>query len=292
MASSAASDPRPRGLPIVPVLVAGGVAGVVLGVALGLWQQGTSRLEDSELERHVQVALPTSAGQEADLNAEAMLPDPELSSALPSYPGSSPRRLMEEGLGPGSRYSVAWFITFDPAPQVVAFYDAQLRAKGLEVVSHQYSDTMGYAAWFDHAHTPDGGPLAGQGTLYMASVIEEDGRTYVFLSLSEPEKLLDLGQQDSFEGITLPPGGHPLAFNTGHERRLTTVRAEWGALPVAHVVPALQEQYREQGWTVATTLSSTERVEFTATRGPALHSVVAVTYQSGSELYLSLESAR
>ncbi len=196
-------SPRP-GVSVAKLLGGAAFLGVIAGVALSMRQQSAI---DRDLERMYEqgedLVPPQVAAQNMPL-ADFMRPDPEALRAIPPYPGANPRRLSSPPTFQNQKFSAAWFSTDDSVDEVVAFYENAFKGLPTPVVSHRFSENVGYAGFYEMPNLDAGNVDVMAGKVHLISAVHSGSQTLVFISNSEPHMFLE-GAATLRGDIDLPP---------------------------------------------------------------------------------------
>jgi hypothetical protein len=239
-------------------------------------------------DRAVARALPAAP---AAPRPDMMAPDPLSLRGIPAYPGASPRRITGSTPRGGALNAISWFTTHDSVDRVLGFYEQAWSAANVVHARHRYGEQRGYVAWFEHAHTRDGGPpVFGDGVLHMVAALDEGSQTMVLVSATEPQKLLE-AMSPLPPGVRLPPGaGRPQVINLGEagEER-TSVFASCRGSP-EEVAGQLEQSLALDGWTVEErAVAPGGRVTVVARQAPRLQIAVVEGGPSGADVLITLE---
>ncbi len=289
MVAKAASQTRAGGLSVLRLLAGAAVCGVVAGAVLGQVKNRPDALRQAEavVDRVLPVGAP--AGKSVDL----MEPDPASLRGIPPYPASSPRRLLGAKPGRGLN-AISWFSTPDSLDGVLSYYEREYSSSGVLYVTHRWDRRRGYVSWFESAHARDDGgvPPSTEGVLHMVSASQEGGQTMVFLSATEPEKLL--AQVPVLPlGARLPPGAAPQVLDLGEVgQQRATIFAEYHRAGRDAMADELTTLLRESGWAIEERAQGADgrirvvarqgqRVQLSVVEGTRERSRVLVTVEEG-----------
>lgn len=280
---------RRAGVSVVGVL--GGAA--VLGLAGGalLARRGATPEEALETaDRLVDQAMPSTAmGQTIDIT----LPDPISLRGIPPYPGADPRRISGSNPHATGLSAISWFSTQDSVDKVLSFYDEVYTRANLLHVSYRYNERRGYVSWFERHVGADGGSSLTDGLLHMVSASNEGSQTMVFISATEPYKLLE-AVSPLPSGVKLPEGaGRPQVMHLGEmgEDRFTVYASYQRARD--EVAQDLEALLKEGGWSVdERTVSPEGTVSLVARSGDRMQTASIEGTISSAQVLLSVEPQR
>lgn len=190
--------PKRRGFSVGIILLASAALGIAAGVMLAVANlpgEAAQFEEDDAVSTAVAKVMPMG---QALAQRDPMEPDPASLEGVPPYPQAAPRKLTSQSVVSGMPMNVAWFSTHDSAQQVLAFYEKAFVADDRAVVSHRYSDAIGYVGWVEATHE----------SLHMVSVVRQGDETVVLISRTDPQQFFDKPRQLP-NGVLLPPGAEP-----------------------------------------------------------------------------------
>ena len=188
-----ALPPARRGVSTGVILLVAAALGLVGGVVLAevrLMGDAVPAEDDEPLIGEADEAMPMGR---AMAQADPMAPDEETLEGIAPYPGAAPRKLTSHSSVSGMPMKVSWFSTPDGPGEVLAFYQKAFVADDRRVVTHRFSENIGYVAWTDRNDPPPHGD-AGEddptppNPLHMVSVVRQGRDTLVFISKTEPHE--------------------------------------------------------------------------------------------------------
>lgn len=283
-----------RPINIVVLLLGAAVLGVALGGVLGSRPApGEDEAEvmfaqaDETADRLIPMGAPMGAAK-----TDPMAADPRSLRGIPPYPGAQPRRLSDVSQVLGMPLVASWFATRDQPEQVIEHYEYTYLDAGMPIVSHMFSQDMGYVAWLEEEKV-DGG--IAEGIVHMVSVVKntpQSTETMVFVSASRPQRLLD-AQRNLPRGLVLPESATPpqvveMALE-GRTRSIVTTRRRGELNGTVEEIVSLM---RKDGWVVEDVMGG-ENSRSIIGRKPGVSQSVSATMGSGEvSLMYSLESER
>jgi hypothetical protein len=268
-------SPNP-GISAVKMLGVASLLGIVVG-GLASFQHSNEldAARDLTVSTAVDQAMPMGAADKQRM----MDADPRSLEGIPPYPNTAlPRRMFSGDTRSNGVGAVSWFETKDSLDAVLDFYQAAfIKERHTPVVAR--SDRRGFAAWFEYARDADDRRIFGEGTLHMVTVSNEDSRRMVFLSATEPMRILEQQQAALPGGVRLPVGATPHVIRTGETgQERATVFAEYKTT-TAELAADVEKLAVSDGWQV------TER---TTMEGGAL----SMTMKRGNFVQLAVVEAK
>ncbi len=245
------------GVSAVKIVAASSLFGVVVGAVVSFVH---GRDQDAARELAVPAAVERAMPMgKPDEVRHMMDADPRSLEGIPPYPNTAmPRRMISGDTSSNGVGSVSWFETKDSMDAVLQFYQqAFIKDRHVPVLARP-SERRGFVAWFDPVRDEDHRRVFGEGTLHMVTVSDEGGRRMVFLSATEPMRILEQQQPELPGGVRLPLGASPHVIRTGEVgQERATIFAEYKT-DFDEVVGQLEKLATGDGWVIAerTTLES------------------------------------
>jgi hypothetical protein len=220
-----------------------------------------------------------------------MAPDPRSLEGIPPYPNAAPRRMFVGTTRSNGVGAVSWFETQDKVETVLQHYEKAFALEKRNTVSGRPSPYRGFVAWFEYEHDADGKRVFGEGTLHMVTVSDEKSRRMVFLSATEPMRMLEDQAAQLPGGVKVPLGAKPHVVRVGElEQEHASIFAEYKRLDVETVAAQFERLAQDDSWTVVKRETDQEgSVNFTLARGKFVQ--VATVHRVGgtTELLTSVE---
>lgn len=283
--------PRSRGVRVWPLLLVAAVAGGVGGVLLAKRGTKTEGEMLEEADRLAEKAMPLGSPAPARAFVDMMAPDPESLRGIPPYPGANPRKILGGKQGDEIN-AISWFSTQDSVDKVLSFYEQTYLAANVVYASHRYNARRGYVSWIEPRRPADGGDRGpGEGILHMVSASDEGSQTMVFVSATEPWKML--GRVHPLpKGVKLPPGARPQVINLGepgYERY--SIFASFASMPKDALVEFLVKAFAEEGWTLEEKLTAPNgRVSLQGRLNQMVQLAVVDGTQLSSQVLITIEA--
>lgn len=259
--SAEGTTPRSRSVRPAVILLGAAVLGVSGGVLL-------ERRQAAKAEAALEAAQDRTPDPQQVRRAEPALPAfPEKAThGLPGYPNATPLSLGENLELSGMPMAIAWFSTQDDPEQVVRYYEKELGENGFPVVSHLYSESAGYAGWYDYFER----------RMHLVTAVVQGDETLVFISNAEPEKLgMEGGASPSLPGPELDGANVLHVRGEGTTQVLVSGRVVKNSL--GSVVGTYRESLLHAGWQIESVEHlAMDRVRLTA-REPGRSASVLLT---------------
>lgn len=286
-----------RGRPVNIVVLLLGTAGLGAGIGAVLGSKHSPEEDEAEAmfaqadetaDRLIPMGAPMGAGTKAD----PMAADPRSLRGIPPYPGAQPRRLSDVSQVLGMPLVASWFATRDQPEQVIEHYEYTYLDAGTPIVSHMFSQDMGYVAWLEEEKV-DGG--IAEGIVHMVSVVKntpQSTETMVFVSASRPQRLLD-AQRNLPGGLVLPESASPpQVVQMALEGRTRSIVTTHRRGELNGTVDEIVSLMRKDGWVVEDVMGG-ENSRSIIGRKPGISQSVSATMGSGEvSLMYSLETER
>ena len=219
---------------------------VLAGVALALKSQRAEERRLLELAQQLERLqadrpLPARAPPRMTLARPPPQIDPLTLEGIPAYPQSTPRNLASSLKAQGMDLKIGWFETRDTQAQVLAFYEQKITQAGRIPVTHRYSAKAAYVGYLDTRNQK----------LHLVTVIENQGKSLVFPSSSQPGKFLSSvpALPPSLPVMPGASGGVVFDFDEGQQARRSYF-ATVSDRSVAEVADFYAKAFVEKGWVV------------------------------------------
>lgn len=193
-------------------------------------------------------------------------PDPAALAGIPPYPNGDPRKLSSAPKGQGVPMAINWFSTPDSVETVVTYYSTYFSLLNQVHASHLYSANSGYVAWLAEGMTPDAGP--GEGVLHMVSAIRQGEQTLVFLSATDPLRMVSAAAPELPPGVVLPPNAStPRVFELGEGRMMrVTLYSTVNGASLVDATDFYTRAFGQGAWTVVERNSADTRASLSVRR--------------------------
>ncbi len=280
---------RRPGVSAVRVVGFASLVGVVAGSLLSV--RHNAQLDEARelaVPKVVEKAIPQGAPARP---TDMMAPDPRSLEGIPPYPNAAPRRMFVGTTRSNGVGAVSWFETQDKVEAVLKFYEKAFAAEKHNTVTGRPSPYRGFVAWFEHQYDADGKKVFGEGTLHMVTVSDENSRRMVFLSATEPMRLLEDQAAALPGGVRVPLGAKPHVVRTGEvEQEHASIFAEYKKLDVETVASQFEKLEVDDSWTVVKRETDPEgAVSFTLARGKFVQVATVHKVGGATELLTSVE---
>ena len=276
------------GVSVVRLLAGAAVTGVIAGVLLERSRTVPEAMK--QVETAADRAMPTGAAVRL-VAPDLMAPDPVSLRGIPPYPGSSPRKLLGAKPGRGLN-AISWFSTADSLDRVLSYYEGVYSRSSVFYVKQRWGNNRGYVSWFESTAPRDDAGLRDTtlGVLHMVAASQEGGQTMVFLTATEPDKLLPDTPVLPL-GVRLPPGGAPQVLDMGEfGQQRATVYAQYGGTGRDAIADQLVSVMRDSGWTVEERAQAPDgRISVVARQGQRVQIGVVEGTDEHSQILITVE---
>lgn len=278
------------------ILLVAAALGLVGGVVLAevrLMGDAVPAEDDEPLTGEAEEVMPMGR---AMAQADPMAPDEETLEGIAPYPGAAPRKLTSHSSVSGMPMKVSWFSTPDGPAEVLAFYQKAFVADDRMVVTHRFSENIGYVAWTDRNDPPPHGD-AGEddptppNPLHMVSVVRQGRDTLVFISKTEPHEFFARPLRLP-NGVLLPPSAEPPQVIELAEFSLDrrTIYSRARELSVDETRQFFERELTKAQWSLVDGAEEDRRVSMIAKKGTATQQITLVPDGAHTRILITLDA--